>query len=195
MHYANDMIRHLSFALLLLPGIAQAVICKTVDPEGGVSYADIPAAECPQAVKLPDFSTYTPRPVQAPAESGDAATAKPEPFERYASISILQPEADGIVRSNEGVVPVSIALEPTLQPGHRVTLYVDGQAVPGSFDGLAIELSGIERGTHNLQARISDAAGKVLIESSGIRFTLRQTGLFDRAPPPPPPSPPPAKPG
>ena len=100
-------------------------------------------------------------------------------FQGYKSIKILQPEADGVVRSNEGKVPVTIALEPALQQGHRVALHIDGKAVQGAFDGLAIELSGIERGTHSVRASVSDADGKLLIEAPAVSFTLRQTGLFD----------------
>ena len=58
-------------------------------------------------------------------------------------------------------------------------LFVDGSAVPGEFDGLVIELSGVERGTHSVRAKITDAAGKTLIESPAVSFTLRQTGLLD----------------
>lgn len=167
-------------ALLLLPGMAQAVICKSVDAEGVVSYTDVPAAECRKPVKLPPNSTYQPR--QLPASIGGDKKAREDvekPFGRYESIKIIQPEADGTIRSNEGKVPIAIALQPALQPGHHVVLFVDGSAVPGEFDGLVIELSGVERGTHSVRAKITDAAGKTLIESPAVSFTLRQTGLLD----------------
>jgi len=166
--------------LLLLPGLAHAVICKSVDSEGVVSYTKVPASECPEPVRLPAYSTFESRPVPPGAEGASADPAAGEvSFEGYKTIKILQPEADGVVRSNEGKVPVTIALEPALQQGHRVALHVDGKAVQGAFDGLAIELSGIERGTHSVRARVSDADGKLLIESPPVSFTLRQTGLFD----------------
>ena len=166
--------------MILVPGMAHAVICKTVDSDGVVSYTDVPAATCPDPVKLPKYSTFEALPVPASQTRSEAEeSTKKERFERYESIKIVQPEVDGVVRSNEGSVPVSIALEPALQPGHRVTVYVDGRAVPGSFDGPAIELSGIERGDHRIHATISDSRGKQLIKSDAISFTLRQTGLFD----------------
>ena len=189
LHYANGMTRQALLALILVPGMAHAVICKTVDSEGVVSYTNVPAATCPDPVKLPKYSTFESLPVpasQMPSEAEEPANKAR--FERYESIKIVQPEADGVVRSNEGNVSVSIVLEPGLQAGHRVTLYVDGRAVPGSFDGPAIELSGIERGDHSIHATVSDGGGKQLIKSDAVSFTLRQTGLFDggaKAPRPP----------
>ena len=191
------MIRSVLLALFLTPGIASAVICKTVDAEGGVSYADLPAAECPQAVKLPDYSRYAPRPIQQPAKRAAEATGSVVRFERYTSMTIVQPQAGGTVRSNEGKVPVSIALEPALQQGHSVQLFLDGRAVSGSFDAPAIELAGVDRGSHNLQARVVDGSGRRLIESPSVRFTLRKIGLNDPAnqpEPTPPVEPPPGYP-
>ena len=180
LHYPSGMNRKILFALLLLPGLAHAVICKSVDSEGVVSYTKVPASECPEPVKLPAYSTFESRPIPPGTEGASVDPAAGEvSFEGYKTIKILQPEADGVVRSNEGKVAVTIALEPALRQGHRVALHIDGKAVQGAFDGLAIELSGIERGTHSVRASVSDADGKLLIESPAVSFTLRQTGLFD----------------
>jgi len=174
------MNKKILFALLLLPGLAHAVICKSVDSEGVVSYTKVPVSECPEPVKLPAYSTFESHPIPPGTEgAGVDAPAGEVSFKAYRSIRVLQPEADGVVRSNEGKVPVTIALEPALQQGHRVTLYMDAKKVQGDFDGLAIELSGIERGTHSVRANVSDGSGKLLIESPAVSFTLRQTGLFD----------------
>jgi hypothetical protein len=175
-------------ALLLLPGMAQAVICKSVDAEGVVGYSDVPASECPKPVQLPPNSTYEPRQLPVSRVDKKAVEEKAEkPFQRYDSIKIIQPEVDGTVRSNEGKVPVAIVLQPAFQQGHHVVLYLDGKAVPGQFDGLAIELSGVERGTHSIQAKITDAGGKTLIESPAVSFNLRQTGIYDGVNQPGPP--------
>ena len=65
LHYACTMYRNTLFVLLLIPGLTHAVICKSVDAEGVVSYADVPAAECEKQVRLPPNSN--PLPVNAPA--------------------------------------------------------------------------------------------------------------------------------
>jgi len=191
-HYASDMIKTILTAFFLLPGVALAVICKTVDADGVVSYSDVPSAECENRLKLPASSTYAPRPIEQPQQQRSGATGSVIDFTRYESIRIEQPKQGGIVRSNEGRVTVVVGLQPALQPGHRVSLTVDGLAVGGSFDGLAIEVSGVERGTHTLRASVADANGRLLLSSSPVRFTLRKLGLTDSNPdnqPPPPPKP------
>jgi len=115
-----------------------------------------------------------------------------EVFTGYRSIRIVQPEANGTVRNNQGVVQVAIALEPALQEGHKIKLYLDGGAVTGEFSSPSVELSGVERGTHSLRAVVSNSAGKRLGDSPTVRFTLRRTTRFDRArnEPDPQPNPP-----
>ena len=181
LHYASGMIRSVLFALLLVPGLASAVVCKTVDADGVVSYEDLPADECPQAVKLPDYSRYAPRAIEQPRAANSSATGSAVRFERYTSMEIVQPQPDATVRSNDGKVPVSIALEPALQQGHSVKLFLDGQPISGTFDALAIELAGVERGSHSLQASVVNPSGQRMIESSPVRFTLRKMGLNDIA--------------
>jgi hypothetical protein len=166
---------------MLFPAVTHAVICKSIDAEGVVSYTDVPADECQQVLKLPDYSRYAPRPIQKPSGASEQnLPEQPALFIGYQSIKIQQPEANGTVRSNEGIVPVSVALEPSLQPGHRIKLFLDGGAVQGEFDSPAIELNGVLRGTHNLRAVISDANGRRLGDSPTVRFTLRKTTIYDR---------------
>lgn len=170
------------FALAMAASPAHAVICKTVDADGVVTYSELPAAECPQKVDLPDYSRYTPRPLPASIEDDSSPdTASEEAFAGYREIAIVEPEQDGTVRDNEGKVMVSITLEPPLQDGHRVRVYIDGQPVPGSFDGTAIELRGVERGTHQLLAEVLDATGSSMARSDRVSFTMRKVGLFDGA--------------
>ena len=160
------------FVLLLLPGLAQAVICKTVGPDGVISFTDVPAAECPPGAAIPD-----PAQRAAPAERAErveTGIGGRAVFPGYRSIAIESPEDGGTVRSNEGRVPVTITLEPGLQSDHFITVYLDGKAFRGRYGSAGIELSGIDRGTHKLWVTVTDAKGQTLIESKKISFTLLQ---------------------
>lgn len=181
----------LLICLLLLPSLAGAVICKTIEADGSVSYADVPAAECPEQVKLPPYSRYAPRPLPQTAPTESDATGSLAGFDKYTSLRMIQPEGNGTVRNNEGIVPVVLVSEPGLQDGHKVQLTLDGKRVPGEFAGLSVTLNNVDRGTHSLRAAIVDAGGQRLIESGTVRFTLRRAGLNDRAPSPEPPIAPP----
>jgi hypothetical protein len=172
------MIKALVALISLLPGLAFAVICKSIDADGVVSYSDVAAAECQQKVKLPEYSRYAPRVIE-PAPADESAAGRAARFTGYKSIAIVRPKSGGSVRNNEGRVDVSITLEPALQDGHRVTLIVDGRPLSSSFDGLAIELNGVQRGDHKLLAVVSDGSGKRLIESSAVTFTMRQASRLE----------------
>ena len=176
------MNRLFSVSILVLAWSTQAwaVVCKTVDANGLVSYTDVPVEECRNPVKLPDYSRYSPRPISTP--SGPVTATETERFTGYSAMTIVTPDANGTVRSNEGRVPVAVELEPVLQADHRVVLLLDARPVEGEFSGTNIELSGVERGTHSLRAQVKDADGTVLISSPSVLFTLRKRGLLDGPP-------------
>jgi len=153
-----------------------AVICKSVDSKGNVAYADVPASECQNRVKLPPVSSYKPRALPTSSTGspvGASVTAA------YSSMKISQPANAATVRSNEGEVLISVELKPGLKKGDKLKLMVDGQEVNPLFDGLSVALSGVQRGTHRLSAQIVDASGEVKFSADPVSFTLRKASLLD----------------
>lgn len=163
------------FILLLLPGMAQAVICKTVGPDGVTSFTNLPTAECPQGSLIPDHSRSTPL-VERAGNVDTRVSGRAVSFAGYDSIGTVSPSDGATVRSNEGNVKVLIELDPELQANHIVTAYVDGRGHRGRFGSPVIDLTGIERGIHQLRVAISDASGKKLIESGVTTFTVMKVG-------------------
>lgn len=171
--------------LLLVPATGLAVICKSVAPDGSVTYEDLPADQCEQPVDLPAYSTYTPRRIDLPVDTTPASTpaddaGDDEGFAGYRELRIVRPADGDTVRNNNGEVPVELQAEPGLQPGHLVRLSLDGVPVSGDFDGLAINLNNVERGSHGLSAAIHDAAGSRLVASDVVQFTMRQASILNR---------------
>ena len=72
----------------------------------------------------------------------------------------------------EGVLNVSVALQPGLQPDHQVRAYFDGQMQPVS--GTSFQLQEVWRGVHNIQVEVVDATGRVMIRSQPNRFYVQQ---------------------
>lgn len=163
----------------ILPFPAQAVICKTIDENGVVSYTDTPSTECANPVKLRGYSSYSPRRVDASPGGSTAAgeSENGEGFAGYRSLRMVQPANNSTVRSNEGKVPVQIGLEPGLQEGHRIQLMLDGQNVGAPLGATDAVLSGIERGTHQLGAQVLDGDGKVVGTVAAVGFTLHSEAL------------------
>lgn len=164
----------LLFILLCHP--AMAVICKTVDADGNVTYSDVPAAECRQRVRLPESSTYAPRQLPATILPNSAGVST-ERFTGYRRIRIDQPASNGTVRSNQGELAVSVMLEPSLQEGHRLQVMLDGIAIQPPFTTQAAILSGVHRGTHSLNVHVQDASGRTLISAVPVSFTLRKAAI------------------
>lgn len=170
--------------LTFLLNPVQAVICKQVDPQGVVSYSDLPRDQCAQPVTLPDYSRYAPRPVSpAPppasvpaAQSGDDASPD-QSFSGYTEMRIEQPAEGASVWNNEGKVPVAVFLAPTLQPGHKIQLLLDGQPAGPPFGSLAAALTNVDRGTHRISAQLLDQEGNVLKEAGPVSFTLHRTSV------------------
>ncbi|MGB5450982.1 MAG: hypothetical protein WBM58_08840 [Sedimenticolaceae bacterium] len=116
-------------ALFLLPGLAHAVICKTVDSEGVVAYAEVPAAhrsKCP--------NTRATR--HGPSSS-------------------------------------------RVQPGHCDRVFLDNVPIPGGFDGLAIEFTGVDVCGHKLRVTVMEDGGTRLIDSAAVTFILREADQID----------------
>lgn len=167
---------------LLWPGLASAVICEIVGPDDSVTYTDIPEVECPRWItpRSPSVVQIPPVPVRPPVQAPIQAE---QAFAGYTDFAFIEPAQEGTVRSNDGAMTVVLKIEPALQPGHTVQLSLDGSPVAGGFDAPAIDLQGIERGTHRLAAVVRDAANKPLISAEPVTFTMRKASLNSPARP------------
>ena len=172
--YSVGMIRMIPLLSVLVCTPALAVICKTVDDAGNVTYSDVPAGECQQRVRLPEPSTYAPRPVA----SQPRASAGPSSFTGYESVEISSPENNGTVRSNEEKVAVALQVVPGLEEEHKVRWVLDGMQINPPADSLSATLSGVRRGTHSLSAQILNARNVVVHQTPTISFTLRKDSVL-----------------
>lgn len=160
------------WALALFPAMGHAVICQTVGEDGVVSFTNIPGGECPRGSALPEYAPSAAPPVERAEQVDTGISARQVKFPGYREIAIASPQDDGVVRNNTGSVTVQLELDPALQGDHFVTAYLDGKAVQGRYGSSQVQLTGVDPGTHKLRAKVSDAKGRTLIETSTISFTL-----------------------
>ena len=166
--------RSILFVLCLLAAtIAPAEEAyRWVDEDGVVHYSDRPR-EGAEVIELPTPNVAAIR--RAPKPSV-ARTQDEEPDEEpqagYTSIEIVSPDAEETLWNIEGVLNVSVALQPGLQPGHQVRAYFDGKMQPVS--GTSFQLQEVWRGVHNIQVEVVDATGNVMIRSLPNRFYVQQ---------------------
>jgi len=171
--YSSAM-RILTFVLLMV-GLSSVLagVYRWVDPTGQVHYSDQPGVGAKE-VELREATVYTPvQPINAPTTSGSGAGQdKPADTVSYQSMTITAPADDEAIRSNEGMVSVTVALEPVLFKGHKIRVYLDGTPASGELATTSITLQNVDRGTHTLQASVIDAQGKELIRAPSVTFHM-----------------------
>ncbi len=159
------------FGLLAATGVLAQAYTWT-DEDGVVHYSDRPQPGAKEIV-LPESNTVRTRQVTRPAASDDAADAAEDagPF-RYETLEVSAPAPEETLWNIEGVLNVSLALSPALQPGHQVRVYFDGEA--RMVQGTSFQIDEVYRGVHNIQAEVVDETGKLMIRSLPNRFYVQQ---------------------
>ena len=175
-------------ALVLLAGqmalinhqAAAGPVYKSKDAQGNTVYSDLPPrGQQAKPVTLGAGNNYTPPEVTFKAPPAAPEEVAPAEFAGYQKLAILTPTADATVHDNEGKVPLSFALDPTLQPGNNVQVLLDGRVIANaaSTNGVGA-LTNVDRGTHEIRLEVRDTAGKVLIQSSPVTFHMLRTSVL-----------------
>lgn len=157
--------------------LAQAY--KWTDEDGVVHYSDRPRAGA-ERVELAESVRRPPQASPAPAARSGAAAGSGEDAEqaapfRYESLTIGAPLAEETLWNIEGVLNVQLNLQPSLQPGHRIRVYFDGE--PRMVNSTSFRIDEVYRGVHNIQAEVIDQSGKLMIRSMPNRFYVQQNTI------------------
>lgn len=153
---------------------APATIYRHATPGGGTEFSDRPAPGA-VPVQLPRANTTPGTPLPS-APPQPAAPAAAEEFQGYRSLSIQSPTRDGVYNDGSGRVPVSLALQPPLQPGHGLRLTLDGRRIElGAALGTALD--NLDRGEHRLEAAVLDETGAVLKRAKPVLFHVMRPSV------------------
>ena len=158
----------------MMPTVDAAEVYRTVGPDGVVSYSDQPppAGTPAEMIETIEPETVPPASVDPEArtyaeewtfDNGNAEPGAPA----YQSLAWVSPQQDAAVRANGGILQVTVAPTPPLRQGHQIEILLDGASV-GRAAGTSITTTAIDRGTHQLVARVLDAAGVPLVASPPI---------------------------
>jgi hypothetical protein len=164
----------LMLVLAAMP-VSATEVYRWVDADGQAHYSDQWRAGA-EKISIQESAVYDSPGAGAnvtPAKSSKAAA----PASRYESVEIASPAQEEVLWNIEGQLRVSVRVNPSLQPGHGLRLYLDGAAQdiqPGSTE---VQLKDVFRGTHTLKADVVNEAGTVLISSQPTTFAVRQTSI------------------
>jgi len=172
---------HLSLLLLFVLGLTavQAEVYRWKDADGNVIFSDTPH-DGAEIIELGPTTVVPGEPVVKDANQAAAAEAEPAQSTSYQSITVVAPADDETLRDQQAV-GVDVVTEPGLMTelGHRVRLYVDGNAYGEPTDSPHFVLPGVARGSHQLAAAVVDAGGTELIRSTSSVFHLHKTSVAD----------------
>ena len=163
-----------SFLCLLVSGpLVAADTWRWVDKDGGVHYSDQPT---PGAQRIP--LTTAPAPGSVTPQPPAPRPAEPAAPFSYAGCEISSPNADEVFTAPGGV-SVSLNVLPGLQPGHSISMLLNGSRVtgwpPGSTGYL---LQNLFRGSYTLVAMVADGAGRTMCSSKPVIFHVRQPSML-----------------
>jgi hypothetical protein len=164
-----------SALVALAAGTVSAETYKWVDAQGQVHYSDRPPPEGAQEVQLIPAQTFrapaAARPAAPATKTGNTSVA-------YSQFDIRTPQTGEVVSNTSGKVNVQVRLEPELQPGHSILIYLDGKRVDGiPKTGSEFPLSNVSRGEHQLVAVVADTAAKSVISTDPVSFVVRQKSV------------------
>jgi hypothetical protein len=157
-------------------GPVAAETYKWVDAQGQVHYSDRPPPQGAEKVELLPAQAY-----RAPAAARTAAKApasKDGAVVAYTEFEMRTPQSGEVITNAGGNVNVQVRLQPDLQPGHSILIYLDGKRVDGiPTTGLSFPLVNVIRGEHHLVAVIVDRAAKSLASTPAVTFVVRQHSI------------------
>ena len=172
----------LSLISLLLSATVGADVYKWKDRYGKTQYGDKP----PEGAKLEPFKAPPITVIQNYGQqwqsSGQQAPStrgtQPRPSAgKYTSLSIVAPKGGQAIRANDGDVTLMLSIQPKLQKGHSIVVFLDGKQVSNGTSR-AVNLTALDRGLHQVHAEIRDAYKTTLMSSPSVSFTVLRTSIL-----------------
>lgn len=153
---------------------------RWVDERGVVHYSDRPHPGAERVDVQPAQSYDTPPVTAAPPRTREQPEPPAAASANYSRLSITAPREDEMLWNIGGELTVQLAVEPALQPGHELQIFLDGVRVAEVPQGQSqFTISEVFRGERQLRAVIVDERGRELASSATIRFYVQQASLLN----------------
>ena len=171
----------------LMSSLVQAQVFRWTNAEGNTVYGDkppesakakasqieLPALTIADGFGSPDVNnenTEAVTPATATDRSLNSAVSE-ETDARYQQFSVHYPPANGSIRARQNDLSVQLNIQPSLQAGHGVAVYLNGkQVASGQADRLTIR--DISSGQHSLFVVLHDKNDNMLTNTESVNFTI-----------------------
>jgi len=163
-----------------------ATVWRWVDENGVVHYSDRPV-EGAERIELVGAQTFPGSSLRTAGALEPTGTATPEPPPAaYRRFEVVSPAQQETLWNIGGTLPVTVELDPPLQAGHRLDVYLDGERRNLGATTTQFSVPEVYRGVHTLQAVIVDESGAEVLRSLAVTFMVQQTSIlnpYNRTPP------------
>ncbi|MBD1390179.1 DUF4124 domain-containing protein [Neiella sp. HB171785] len=164
---------------------SHATIYSWTDENGNVVYSDMPR---------PGADAIDLRARVQNVSDGQSAVAGYQPQQESApqaqpAIAISDPAHEATIRSAEGNLMVTAQLSIPAGVTQRLQLLVDGQKQGEPQASSVFALTGVERGSHQLQLQLVNNQGSVLASSEAIQIHMHRPSVLHPKNKPPVPTP------
>lgn len=169
--------------LFLVSATAHSGMYETLDPAGNIIYSDTPIDKNTQKVNLPAISTTEAMPVKtAPTSNNQNQVALPDAVaakaakKPYTLFSIKSPVDQSTIQ-NQPIITVEMDMEPELQEGDKIQIYLDDKPWGSPLTKSKIELPNVERGTHKIYAELLENNEVVIKKSESVTIFVHKAHL------------------
>jgi len=171
----------ISLALLTAPSLFAGEVYRVVGEDGEVTYTDSPSANAKaETVDMPETNIAIAPP---PAITKDSKGEAGEGDVAYTKARITQPNNNATIPPGQSEVVVQIALEPLLQTGHLVQIYIDGRKQGSPSAATTFTITSLDRGKHSVRAEVIGADKQRKTKTQTITFHVKQHSSNSKAKP------------
>lgn len=169
--------------LLLFTIDCHAEIYQQQDVDGHTIYSDIPLNNNAQKLNSPaslksssGASSQTTTTVATPSET-QPSLATPKSIKQSYKVFLIAAPKDQETIQNQPVIPVKIDIDPPLQEGDKIQLFLDGKPWKDAVASTELQLAEVDRGIHQLSASLIDANKIVLKQSGSITIYVHHASV------------------
>ncbi len=151
---------------------AETKIYHWVDEKGKSHFADTAPPGTAEIVVENKNLVSTPQQQQPNRKNN---TQKEEVIKYLAEITT--PENDIAIRSNDGTLEVHVKTTPEKKSTQRLQLFLDGQSLGSPQISPTIRALNVDRGTHQIQAKLLDEANNILATTQIVTVHLQRISV------------------
>ncbi len=150
--------------------MATAAVYQKISPDGSVSFSNQPSKNG-ERVTLPKLNLSKSAPEGEPENAAVKPDSKLKDISKvelkksveigYKEFAISSPINEQTFH-NQRQISVQVSLQPALRAGDKVQLYLDGKPLGQPQAITSFTLNNINRGQHQLMARVFDKTGRTL---------------------------------